>query len=127
MRPFAGLLAAEVIMGIPKVSLTENAIAQQKRQAEKEEQRLKVELPRLDQLGGVHSEGMHDQQLVPLERVEVEAQRGDVGAYLFCRLLKGDQHAWLAMLPGARDEEMQPQQRLAGSRATRHQRRPATG
>ncbi len=70
---------------------------------------------------------MHDQQLVPLERVEVEAQRGDVGAHLFCRLLKGDQHAWLAMLPGASDEEMQPQQRLSGTRAARNQRRPAMG
>ncbi len=70
---------------------------------------------------------MNGQQMVPLEPVEVEAQRGDVGAHLFCRLLKGDQDAWLAMLPGASDEEMQPQQRLAGSRAARNQRRPAMG
>src|ERR1022692_1670028 len=49
--------------------------------AEEKEQRLEVELPRLDQLSGGHSEGMDDQQLVPLEPVEVEAPRGDVGAH----------------------------------------------
>ncbi len=92
---------------------------------EQGEQRLKVELPRLDDFRGIDPEGMHHEQPVPLQPVEVESQRGDVGAHLAGRLLEGDQHARLAVLPGARDEELQPQQRLAGSGAARHQGRPA--
>ena len=92
---------------------------------EQGEQRLKVELPRLDDFRGIHLEGMHREQPVPLQPVEIESQRGDVGAHLTGRLLEGDQHARLAVLPGARDEELQPQQRLAGSGAARHERRPA--
>ena len=44
------------------------------RVGEKDEQRLEIKLPRLGELRGIHSEGICDEQLVPLEPVEVEAQ-----------------------------------------------------
>ena len=46
------------------------------------EQRLKVELPRLDDFRGIRPEGMHHEQPVPLQPVEVESERGHVGAHL---------------------------------------------
>ena len=59
--------------------------------------------------------------------VKVKAHRGDIGGDLLGRLLEGHQHARLAVLPGAGDQELQSQQRLATPGAARHQRGPALG
>ena len=85
------------------------------------------QIPPSRRLGGLHPEREHHEQAVPLELVEVEAERAHVEGDLVRRLLEGHQHAGLAVLAGAGDQELQPQQRLARSRAARHQRQPAQG
>ncbi len=97
------------------------------RVVENQEERPEVERAGGDDLGGLDLERDHREQAVPLELVEVEAERAHVQGDLLRGLLEGHQHAGLTVLLGPGDQEFQSQQRLARSRAARHQRYPAPG
>ena len=93
---------------------------------EPDEQALEVEGAGLDDLGGVQPEGVDRQQPVPLELVEVEAERRDVGGQVGLGLLEGQEDARLTEVSGAPHQELDAEQRLAGASRPRHQGRPST-
>ena len=97
------------------------------RVVEDREERFEVEFSRRDDLGRIYPEREHREQATALKLVEIESERSHVEGDLGRRLLEGHEHAGLAVLAGAGDKEVQPEQRLARSRAARHQRHPAQG
>ena len=92
-----------------------------------DEQPLEVEGARLDDLGGVEAEGVDREHAVALELLEVEAERRHVGDQVVLRLLEGEQHAGLAEVAGAADQELDAEQGLARAGRARHQGRVDRG
>ena len=95
------------------------------RHREPDEQSFEVERTGLDDFARVQPEGVDREQTVPLELFQVEPERRDVGDQVALSLLEREEHARLAELASAADEELDPEQRLAGSGCAGDQRGPS--
>ena len=81
--------------------------------------------PVVDDLGRIDPDRVDDQAPGGLESGQVEAERGDVRRQVGGRLLERQQDAGLVELLGAAHQELEPEQRLARTRASGDQGRPA--
>ena len=88
-----------------------------------DEQGLEVPLPGLYHLAGDEVDVIEHELLVGLELLEIKAEGGDVGNEVLPRFLEGHEHARLAELGDAADQELHRQQRLARTGRTANERR----
>ena len=90
-----------------------------------DEQAVEVEVARRHDLGRIDPDRIDDQAPVGLESGQVEAERGHVRRQVGGRLLERQQDARLVELLCTAHQELQPEQRLARTRASGDQGRPA--